>query len=669
MKSSQAIVVTGMHRSGTSLVMRLLQGLGVNIGERLLEGAPGNPRGFFEDVDFYELHQAILRRCGLSILVEDAADIPELTEREARGARSILAERESLELWGFKDPRTSLFLDFWSRQLPGARYVLLYRHPVEVVLSLLRRGSDLGALANPLIALRSWRVYNARILEFARRHRPQCRLCHISGFVADIDASLRLVLDGLDVPALDSRELGIERWYRPDELNRLPLSREEHSLLRALAPDVVSLYEALEAEAHLPSGELRDPAADRAAARRPASDLIDSLNRRPEMIDAFGPLPAFYLLLALLEPRTISSLPAAIRTQLAQLLQANVWLDEQRGNWQAIASRHEAAVHQLEDWAASLQAGKEAETEQRATWERLAEEREAELVKLRQRAAELEAGRAFEAEQSATWERLAEEREAELVKLRRWVAELEAGKAFEAEQRVAWEQAAAERAAELLKLQQWTSELEAAKEWQAAQRAEWERQAASLESELLRLRRWAKELEQARVWEADQRASWQAIAEERDREVGELLRWTSQLQEGLDWQKGQREHWRDAARSRGRQAGKLAAGRHWELEQRVHQAGLADGLRDRCEQLADRVAATQEALEGSRRRGRQRQDDSQQLRQRIEELERDHVRLRREFQRLRSSREQYRRALDFLLQRRWIPPIFLRGRLKVSPHI
>ena len=48
----KVIVVLGMHRSGTSVVTRGLQVLGVDLGTRLLAAEQGvNDKGFWEDMD------------------------------------------------------------------------------------------------------------------------------------------------------------------------------------------------------------------------------------------------------------------------------------------------------------------------------------------------------------------------------------------------------------------------------------------------------------------------------------------------------------------------------------------------------------------------------------------------------------------------------------------
>lgn len=60
------VVITGMHRSGTSLTTSLLQSAGVFIGDRLLGNNLSNPKGHFEDLDFVEFHQQLLQAQGLS---------------------------------------------------------------------------------------------------------------------------------------------------------------------------------------------------------------------------------------------------------------------------------------------------------------------------------------------------------------------------------------------------------------------------------------------------------------------------------------------------------------------------------------------------------------------------------------------------------------------------
>ena len=59
------LIITGMHRSGTSVVAAALASAGLHVGSRLMPGGRGNPRGHFEDLDFVSLHERILRANGI----------------------------------------------------------------------------------------------------------------------------------------------------------------------------------------------------------------------------------------------------------------------------------------------------------------------------------------------------------------------------------------------------------------------------------------------------------------------------------------------------------------------------------------------------------------------------------------------------------------------------
>jgi glycosyltransferase involved in cell wall biosynthesis len=183
------LVIAGMHRSGTSLLAALAGEAGFDMGARLLAAGPGNPGGHFEDLDFLELHDAALAARGAASLAvaPDFRFAP--TAAELAAARELLRQRQAKPRWGFKDPRATLFLDFWSDLLPEARFLLLYRHPAAVILSLLRRGLDLDAIADPAVALRCWEVYNGRALAFRREHPERCELWELRALAADPSAA------------------------------------------------------------------------------------------------------------------------------------------------------------------------------------------------------------------------------------------------------------------------------------------------------------------------------------------------------------------------------------------------------------------------------------------------------------------------------------------------
>lgn len=179
------LVITGMHRSGTSLTASLLQSAGLDLGERLEGPGRGNCKGHFEDLDFVEFHQAVLRSQGISSEGWTLAPSIRVQEQYVGQARELVRARHLTQSpWGWKDPRTTLFLDFWADMLPEARFVLVYRSPWEVVDSLYRRGDSIF-LTNPSFALGVWLNYNRAILDFQARATNRCLLVGIHDLVAN----------------------------------------------------------------------------------------------------------------------------------------------------------------------------------------------------------------------------------------------------------------------------------------------------------------------------------------------------------------------------------------------------------------------------------------------------------------------------------------------------
>jgi hypothetical protein len=227
-----------MHRSGTSLAASCLAAAGLSMGDRLHPPGRGNPRGHFEDRDFFEFHVEFLARRAVSVFDVPPSFSAEATAAEREQALQIVADREARAQWGFKDPRTVLLLDFWDSILPEARYLFLYRHPVDVAISLLRRNLDPEVRADVRAAVRSWQEYNRRILAFAARRPDRClvlpasTLLHPKSWIADAARRWDLDLDSVAAEAVVVPEdLSISMAASEDWSRTLPTACE---LLRQL---------------------------------------------------------------------------------------------------------------------------------------------------------------------------------------------------------------------------------------------------------------------------------------------------------------------------------------------------------------------------------------------------------------------------------------------------
>lgn len=143
-----AILVLGMHRSGTSAVTRVLSLLGATLPERLMPKAEGNPVGYFEPMEIVSIHERLLASADTEW--SDWGAFPQDWYRS--GSRdAFLAELTEAVIRNYgddglflvKDPRLLRFVPLWRDLLTGLRVrpaaVLPFRNPIEVALSLKRR--------------------------------------------------------------------------------------------------------------------------------------------------------------------------------------------------------------------------------------------------------------------------------------------------------------------------------------------------------------------------------------------------------------------------------------------------------------------------------------------------------------------------------------------------
>ena len=169
-----ALVVLGMHRSGTSALTRVLNLCGAFLPSKLLlpPFPEFNAKGLWEPVDVVELSERLLQRLGGAWNRVDfplPADGP-LVADFVSDAREVLAsaygDAETILL---KDPRICILAPLWHRALVAAGYRPFYvvpvRNPLEVARSLHARGDmSVGE------GLALYFAYMKRIADFADAH-------------------------------------------------------------------------------------------------------------------------------------------------------------------------------------------------------------------------------------------------------------------------------------------------------------------------------------------------------------------------------------------------------------------------------------------------------------------------------------------------------------------
>lgn len=167
-----ALLVLGMHRSGTSALTRVVNLLGVELGTDLMEAVEGNnERGFWEHQGVVDRHDRLLADFGMRWDDPRAMPANWLDHPATRAARTDLesildAEFATAPLWGVKDPRMCRLLPLWRSMLEdrGVRVKVLHmlRHPLEIARSLERRdGMPRGR------GLMLWLRHQIEALEFS----------------------------------------------------------------------------------------------------------------------------------------------------------------------------------------------------------------------------------------------------------------------------------------------------------------------------------------------------------------------------------------------------------------------------------------------------------------------------------------------------------------------
>jgi hypothetical protein len=152
----EPIIFVGMHRSGTSLIGRLLESLGLFVG---VKKDDNNEALFFQN-----LNEWLLLKSGaawdtpgpINHLLHDEETLTHVEDflRMMLGSPKAIQflgfRRYSLaggfrslrKPWGWKDPRNTFTLPVWLRLFPGAKVICVLRHGVDVAQSLYERTAN-----------------------------------------------------------------------------------------------------------------------------------------------------------------------------------------------------------------------------------------------------------------------------------------------------------------------------------------------------------------------------------------------------------------------------------------------------------------------------------------------------------------------------------------------
>ncbi len=248
------IIITGMHRSGTSMITDMLRRLGLYTGWEIEENA--------EAVFFLKRNEKLLNICGGSwenpSVIKNLLDKPLLRESIAEkltkemnsshfisflGPRIFAGPRHVKNIdfpWGWKDPRNIYLLPLWLDIFPKAKVIHICRNGIDVACSLRNRaGEELESQRRNLetdltIKNRIWRrigkirndttslfVYNW--IQYLRH-----RLSSLSTY------------DGIEIPRTINLEEGFRLWHSYIEKYFDQISSFENECLMVKYEDFIS---------------------------------------------------------------------------------------------------------------------------------------------------------------------------------------------------------------------------------------------------------------------------------------------------------------------------------------------------------------------------------------------------------------------------------------------
>jgi glycosyltransferase involved in cell wall biosynthesis len=241
-KKSQPIILTGMHRSFTSLTSSMLNELGIFMGNSILSPDIHNPEGYYENEDFLHLDRMI---CQISTESENSfpdwgwsADSKmnfEKVKEFEECAKKVIYDKRRLRLWGWKDPRTSLLLDFWDSIIPHAKYIFIYRHPGEVYESVLKLKGIQLFQDHPEYIEQCWRDHNQNIIRFAKENRDKCLVINSNNLTQNPNKIKPLLIDKFNLKIYDENleHLVVKKHIRSKREN-VSLSQETLNLYNEL---------------------------------------------------------------------------------------------------------------------------------------------------------------------------------------------------------------------------------------------------------------------------------------------------------------------------------------------------------------------------------------------------------------------------------------------------
>lgn len=170
MNRKTALIILGMHRSGTSALTGVLNLMGVSLGKELLPPQPDNPKGFFENKEITLFNEQILFPA-LNSTWWDLKPIAKAQLEQLINSEELINKAKNIilnnfkydEIVAIKDPRMCILFPFWEKVLKDLLFdikvIIPLRNPYEVAMSLKHRHGNAFTLEYGLLLWCKYLLY------------------------------------------------------------------------------------------------------------------------------------------------------------------------------------------------------------------------------------------------------------------------------------------------------------------------------------------------------------------------------------------------------------------------------------------------------------------------------------------------------------------------------
>lgn len=144
------VIIIGMHRSGTTMITKMLENLGLFVGDKK---EINNEALFFWDINNW-IFEIACSRADLphnfqylnprtrQILIDDLNYFVQSSQKKKFLGDLNNAYKSLKDLnipWGWKDPKNSFTIDLWKEIFPDAIVLHIYRNPIDSISSFIER--------------------------------------------------------------------------------------------------------------------------------------------------------------------------------------------------------------------------------------------------------------------------------------------------------------------------------------------------------------------------------------------------------------------------------------------------------------------------------------------------------------------------------------------------